>query len=177
MTGVFVVSELLLPVLWGMPQRETCYVVASELSLLRSQMTSPLMLSFAFSQPQQRQPGTSFVKTSLCTLSRYSMLRHMVSFVYLLPRNIVTALLITYRKLISPLYGDVCRYYPTCSHYGLQAIQQRGVIVGSALTVRRLGRCHPWARGGIDDVPPARHEVFRVTHSGFVVLNQERSKA
>ena len=177
MTGVFVVSESLHPVLWGMPQRETCYVGALELLPQRSQMTSPLMLSFVFSQLPQRQRGTSYVRTSQRTLSRPLMIRQMVSFVYLLPRNIVTAILITYRKLISPLYGDVCRYYPTCSHYGLQAIQQRGVIVGSGLTVRRLGRCHPWARGGIDDVPPARHEVFRVTHSGFVVLNQERTKA
>lgn len=103
------------------------------------------------------------------------MLKNVAGFIYLLPRNLVVLLLMAYRKVISPLYGDVCRYYPTCSHYGLQAIQTRGVIVGSVLTVRRLVRCHPWARGGIDDVPPARHKVFRVSPHGFVVLNQGRA--
>jgi putative membrane protein insertion efficiency factor len=94
-------------------------------------------------------------------------------FLYLLPRNIVVVVLRGYRTLISPLYGDVCRYYPSCSHFGLQAIQQRGLILGSVLTLRRLGRCHPWARGGVDDVPPVRHQRFRVTSFGFVVMNSD----
>ena len=91
--------------------------------------------------------------------------------IWLAPRNIAVLLLKGYRAVISPLYGDVCRYYPSCSHYSLQAIQQRGLVIGTALTVRRLGRCHPWAAGGIDDPPPARHNRFRVTRWGFVVSN------
>jgi putative membrane protein insertion efficiency factor len=102
-------------------------------------------------------------------------MRNILWFLVLLPRNIMISLALVYRKVISPLYGDVCRYYPTCSHYGLQALQQRGLIVGSALTLRRLGRCNPWALGGVDDVPPAKHKIFRVTTLGFVVMNEGRA--
>ncbi len=102
-------------------------------------------------------------------------MKKLLAFLYLLPRNIMIVLALAYRKLISPLYGDVCRYYPTCSHYGLQALQQRGLIVGSGLTLRRLGRCNPWALGGVDDVPPAKHKFFRVTAHGFVVMNEGRA--
>lgn len=94
-------------------------------------------------------------------------------FFFLLPRNAAIIVLRAYRTVISPLYGDVCRYYPSCSHYALQAIQQRGLVLGSLLGLRRLGRCHPWARGGVDDVSPARHQRFRITTFGFVVMNSE----
>ena len=90
-------------------------------------------------------------------------------FLYLLPRNVAVGILIAYRKTISPLYGDVCRYYPTCSHYALQAIGQRGLILGSGLALRRIGRCHPWAAGGVDDVPPAKAHRFVTTAQGFAV--------
>ena len=96
-----------------------------------------------------------------------------VAFVLLLPRNLSVLALRLYRAVISPLYGDVCRYYPSCSLFGLQAIQQRGLVLGSVLTLRRLGRCHPWASGGVDDVPPVRHQRFRVTSFGFVVMNSD----
>lgn len=58
-----------------------------------------------------------------------------------------------WRRFISPLYGDVCKYYPTCSAYGLEALQLHGALKGSWLIVRRLSRCHPWAAGGFDPVP------------------------
>lgn len=89
-------------------------------------------------------------------------------FLYLVPRNVGVALLWAYRFVISPLYGDVCRYYPSCSHYSLIAVGQRGLVMGTWLTARRLVRCHPWAAGGIDDVPPPRHQHFSVHASGFV---------
>ena len=84
------------------------------------------------------------------------------------PRNIGIALLLMYRKLISPLYGDVCRYYPTCSAYGLGQVQQRGILVGSVLTAWRILRCNPWSAGGVDPVKPGR-KWFTVTQIGFVV--------
>ncbi|GAB3198396.1 hypothetical protein GCM10027062_12470 [Nocardioides hungaricus] len=68
-------------------------------------------------------------------------------------RWLLIGLLRAYRLLISPLYGQVCRYHPSCSAYALEAVTERGSIVGFWLTVRRLGRCHPWARGGYDPVP------------------------
>ena len=58
-----------------------------------------------------------------------------------------------WRAVISPLYGDVCKFYPTCSSYGLTALETHGAIKGSWLTVRRLVRCHPWSLGGFDPVP------------------------
>ena len=87
----------------------------------------------------------------------------------LVPRNAVLALLHGYRATISHLYGDVCRYYPSCSAYAVGAVQQHGALKGAALTAARLGRCHPWAKGGVDDVPPHEHFRFDLTRHGFVV--------
>ncbi len=58
-----------------------------------------------------------------------------------------------YRLVISPLYGNVCRYYPSCSAYALRAVSVHGAVKGSWLAARRLLRCHPWASGGYDPVP------------------------
>ena len=89
--------------------------------------------------------------------------------VLLVPRNVGVLLLRVYRAVISPLYGDVCRYYPSCSAYALGAVQEHGLVIGSALAARRVSRCHPWAEGGIDDVPQKRKRRYRVTSFGFVV--------
>lgn len=91
-----------------------------------------------------------------------------VEFIWLIPRNAVIAFLLGYRKVISPLYGDVCRYHPTCSAYGLGQIQQRGVWFGSVLTIWRILRCNPWSAGGIDPVA-AGSGHFKVLANGFVV--------
>ena len=58
-----------------------------------------------------------------------------------------------WRKLVSPLYGNVCKYYPSCSAYGLEAVKIHGSIKGGALTVWRILRCNPWSMGGYDPVP------------------------
>ena len=68
-------------------------------------------------------------------------------------KYVLIGLLKVWRLLISPLYGDVCRYYPTCSAYALRAVGVHGAVKGSWLTARRLLRCHPWAAGGYDPVP------------------------
>jgi len=59
-----------------------------------------------------------------------------------------------YQKTISPLLGEVCRYYPSCSHYGYEAMSVHGAAKGTILTTWRLLRCNPWSAGGVDEVPP-----------------------
>ncbi|MBO9038334.1 MULTISPECIES: membrane protein insertion efficiency factor YidD [Curtobacterium] len=86
----------------------------------------------------------------------------------LLPRNACVVVLRAYRAVISPLYGNVCRYHPSCSRYALEAIQQYGVVRGSAMGAWRIARCNPWAAGGIDDVKERRHP-FVVNRFGFVL--------
>ena len=49
--------------------------------------------------------------------------------------------------------GNACRFYPTCSSYGLEAIEKHGSLKGSYLTIMRIGRCHPLCKGGHDPVP------------------------
>ena len=58
-----------------------------------------------------------------------------------------------YRRWVSPLFPRHCRYEPTCSAYALEALRRHGAIRGTALSLRRIGRCHPWAPGGVDPVP------------------------
>nr|WP_205761732.1 membrane protein insertion efficiency factor YidD [Longimicrobium terrae] len=58
-----------------------------------------------------------------------------------------------YQKGISPLTPPSCRFYPTCSQYGLEAMQRYGAARGGWLLVRRLARCHPLCKGGFDPVP------------------------
>ncbi|MFD4421970.1 membrane protein insertion efficiency factor YidD [Agromyces sp. NPDC058484] len=96
-------------------------------------------------------------------------MRDVAFFMLLIPRNVGVLLLRAYRAVISPLYGDVCRYHPSCSAYGLGSVQQQGLVVGAALTAWRILRCNPWTQGGIDDVRPARHARYRVTAFGWVV--------
>lgn len=58
-----------------------------------------------------------------------------------------------YQSLLSPLLGPRCRFYPSCSHYAVEALQRHGAIRGSGLALRRIVRCHPLNPGGIDPVP------------------------
>ena len=72
---------------------------------------------------------------------------------------LATALLLlvfrTWQLLASPTYGQTCRFYPTCSAYGVEAVRTHGPLRGLWLTLRRLLRCHPWNPGGVDPVPSA----------------------
>jgi putative membrane protein insertion efficiency factor len=98
-------------------------------------------------------------------------------------KYVLIGFLYAYRLVISPLYGNVCRYWPSCSAYALQAVQMHGAAKGSWLAVRRLARCHPWASGGYDPVPGTddanmggaagkpnhrRHDHGKTDHSGPV---------
>lgn len=104
-------------------------------------------------------------------------MKALVQVVGLLPRNACVLVLRAYRAVVSPLYGDVCRYHPSCSRYALESIQLHGVIAGVALGSWRILRCNPWAKGGVDDPPRARHDRHRVTDSGFVVPRRATSSS
>jgi uncharacterized protein len=67
--------------------------------------------------------------------------------------RLLLALLAGYRKFVSPLLGQRCRFYPSCSAYAVEAVQLHGAARGSWLAVRRLARCHPFHSGGLDFVP------------------------
>ncbi|MGE7625001.1 membrane protein insertion efficiency factor YidD [Viridibacillus sp. NPDC096237] len=58
-----------------------------------------------------------------------------------------------YQKVISPLTPPTCRFYPTCSNYGLEAIEKHGAFKGAYLAIRRILRCNPLHPGGYDPVP------------------------
>lgn len=58
-----------------------------------------------------------------------------------------------YQWGISPLLGPKCRFTPTCSHYAAEALQKHGLLRGLWLSVKRIGRCHPWGGSGWDPVP------------------------
>ncbi|MFE4195948.1 membrane protein insertion efficiency factor YidD [Paenarthrobacter sp. NPDC056912] len=93
------------------------------------------------------------------------------TFLWDLPRNILILLLKAYRKVVSPLYGQVCRFFPSCSAYALEAVTVHGAVKGTWLAAKRLAKCHPWNAGGVDHVPAGhRHWPDGLTPT-IVVLN------
>ena len=58
-----------------------------------------------------------------------------------------------YRYLVSPWFGNTCRFYPSCSNYAIKAIETHGAVKGCCLALTRIVRCHPWHPGGHDPVP------------------------
>ena len=68
-------------------------------------------------------------------------------------KRILLALIRFYRRAISPMTPASCKYIPTCSQYGLEAIERFGAFKGGLLTLWRVLRCNPWSRGGYDPVP------------------------
>jgi len=78
-------------------------------------------------------------------------------------RHLVALLIRLYQWTLSPLLGPRCRFYPSCSHYALEALERFGLIKGLLLSAARLARCHPWHPGGFDPVPAA-HLCTRHLH-------------
>jgi len=87
-------------------------------------------------------------------------------------KTILIGLVKAYRLLLSPWLGSACRFEPTCSAYSLSALQTHGAAAGSYLTLRRLGRCHPWCAGGSDPVPA---EIPRLFTQLIPFSNQKKS--
>jgi putative membrane protein insertion efficiency factor len=72
-------------------------------------------------------------------------------------RVVAIRLISFYQQVLSPYWPGTCRYTPTCSHYAQEAIQVHGLIRGSWLAAKRLGRCQPWGGQGFDPVPSQHH--------------------
>lgn len=70
-----------------------------------------------------------------------------------LPANFLILLIRIYQVTLSPFIGRSCRYTPTCSNYGIEAIKKYGAIKGSWLTFKRILSCNPWGGSGYDPVP------------------------
>lgn len=68
-------------------------------------------------------------------------------------RDVAIKMIRFYQRFISPLFPPSCRYYPTCSHYTLEAVEKYGATKGLWLGIRRILRCHPFHKGGFDPVP------------------------
>ena len=76
-----------------------------------------------------------------------------------LPALAGLALLRVYRLVVSPLYGDRCKYHPTCSRYAVDALRELGLARGVVLAAWRLLRCNPWSHGGADRIE--QRKLFR----------------
>jgi putative membrane protein insertion efficiency factor len=68
-------------------------------------------------------------------------------------KHLFMGLIRIYQRTISPLLGPRCRYYPSCSQYGYEAMSVHGAAKGTILTAWRVLRCNPWSAGGVDEVP------------------------
>lgn len=85
-------------------------------------------------------------------------------------RALLVGLIKGYRLFLSPWLGSSCRFTPTCSAYGLQALQDHGAAAGAYLTAARIARCHPWCEGGHDPVPATPPRLF----TRWAVLQQHK---
>ena len=72
-------------------------------------------------------------------------------------KKLLLLLIRFYRRRISPLFPPMCRYYPTCSQYAMEAIEIHGAFKGSLLATIRFLKCNPFFPGGVDLVPPKKH--------------------
>ena len=80
-------------------------------------------------------------------------MKEIVKFIIKLPANFLIMLIKIYQYTLSPFIGRNCRYTPTCSNYGIEAIRKYGAIKGGWLTIKRVASCNPWGGSGYDPVP------------------------
>ena len=71
-------------------------------------------------------------------------------------QHLLKGAIVTYQWTLRPFIGANCRFYPTCSHYGIEAVTEHGAIRGAGMAAWRILRCNPWNAGGYDPVPPPR---------------------
>lgn len=86
--------------------------------------------------------------------------------------RLLIALISCYRWCISPMLGQRCRFYPSCSQYAVEALQTHSLPRALWLSVSRLGRCHPWHAGGYDPVPPCHCKSSSHLHKTLTHLHK-----
>ena len=77
-------------------------------------------------------------------------------------RSLLIGIIKLYQYLLSPLFGQNCRFHPTCSHYAVEAINEHGVFKGGYLSMRRILKCHPFNEGGLDPVPKKQDKPLNI---------------
>ena len=87
------------------------------------------------------------------------MIRSPVSILSSIPTQVAIFGVMTYQAMIRPFLVGTCKYHPSCSEYAIGALRSHGLVRGSFLAVARLVRCHPFARGGYDPVPPDQRQA------------------
>lgn len=87
-------------------------------------------------------------------------------------KNTALGFLRAYKRVLSPMFPPSCRYWPTCSEYAIEAVEQRGSMIGIALAIWRVLRCHPFARGGYDPVRRASDEHAHVAADAVTTGNK-----
>jgi len=70
--------------------------------------------------------------------------------------KLLVLLIRAYQFALSPMLGQRCKYYPSCSNYAVEALKSHGAVRGTGLAAWRLLRCNPFSNGGVDPVPPPR---------------------
>ena len=95
-------------------------------------------------------------------------LRRVTRELFRLPQYGLMAVIRIYQLVVSPLLGPRCKYYPSCSTYGLQAVRKHGAVRGTAMASWRVLRCNPWSNGGVDEVPDKGQPLFRTPQTSPV---------
>jgi len=70
--------------------------------------------------------------------------------------RVLIVLIRAYQYALSPMFGQRCKFYPTCSNYAIEALREHGILRGAGLATWRIMRCNPFSHGGVDPVPPRR---------------------
>lgn len=86
-------------------------------------------------------------------------------------KRVLIWLISFYRKYLSPLKSTKCPYFPSCSQYGLEAVQKYGAIKGGFLSIWRILRCNPFSKGGYDPVPS-----MKITKKAFTKTSMKTKK-
>jgi putative membrane protein insertion efficiency factor len=94
-----------------------------------------------------------------------------------LPARVASLPILAYRYGISPVIGPRCRFFPTCSEYGLQALRRFGAVRGSWLIAARLARCHPWHPGGVEPLPDSFDDASPARYLGRVLRRAPQGPA